>query len=53
MFEKMTVEDLIDERKTMAEIMAEFEEQYIRELEMWLDTITEDDLLDFEVTFDF
>ena len=51
MFEKVTVEEFIDE-VSMAEIMAEFEEQYIRELEMWLDTITEDDL-DFEVSFDF
>ena len=51
MFEKVTVEEFIDE-VSMAEIMAEFEEQYIRELEMWLDTITEDDL-DFAVSFDF
>ena len=51
MFEKMTIEEFIDE-VSMAEIMAEFEEQYIRELEMWLDTITENDL-DFEVSFDF
>ena len=51
MFEKVTVEEFIDE-VSMAEIMTEFEEQYIRELEMWLDTITENDL-DFEVSFDF
>lgn len=50
MFEKITVEEVMDE--TMKEIMAEFEKQYIQELEMWLDTITEDDL-DFEVSFDF
>ena len=51
MFEKVTVEEFIDE-VSVKEIMAEFEEQYIRELEMWLDTITEDDL-DFELSFDF
>ena len=51
MFEKVTIEEIIDE-VSMAEIMAEFEEQYIQELEMWLDTITENDL-DFEVSFDF
>lgn len=51
MFEKVTIEEFIDE-VSMAEIMAEFEKQYIQELEMWLDTITENDL-DFEVSFDF
>ena len=50
MFEKVTIEEIMDE--SVKEIMAEFEEQYIRELEMWLDTITENDL-DFEVSFDF
>ena len=51
MFEKVTVEEFIDE-VSMAEIMAEFEEQRQQQLEMWLDTITENDL-DFEVSFDF
>lgn len=51
MFEKMTIEEFIDE-VSMAEIMAEFEEQRQQQLEMWLDTITENDL-DFEVSFDF
>lgn len=51
MFEKVTVEEFIDE-VSVKEIMEEFESQYIRELEMWLDTITESDL-DFELSFDF
>lgn len=51
MFEKVTIEEFIDE-VSMAEIMAEFEEQRQQQLEMWLDTITENDL-DFEVSFDF
>lgn len=51
MFEKVTIEEIIDE-VSMAEIMAEFEEQRQQQLEMWLDTITENDL-DFEVSFDF
>ena len=46
MFEKMTIEEFIDE-VSMAEIMAEFEEQRQQQLEMWLDE------LDFEVSFDF
>lgn len=51
MFEKMTIEEFIDE-VSMAEIMAEFEEQRQQQLEMWLDTITENDL-DFAISFDF
>ena len=46
MFEKVTVEEFIDE-VSMAEIMAEFEEQRQQQLEMWLDE------LDFAISFDF
>ena len=46
MFEKMTIEEFIDE-VSMAEIMAEFEEQRQQQLEMWLDE------LDFAISFDF